>query len=701
MGIFSEYAPKYYKSGYSPIPVHPGDKGGLPVGWTEFVHEQCSPDQLDKWCKEFPNYNIGLGCGPVGIVALDIDLFLDDEDTLEIWKTFEPVIPYSAFEKIGSRGWTRIFQYEGEVYKKWTVTGYGCIELLSHRQTIVPPSIHPGTGAAYLASGDRNPWSIPVKMLPSLPSNFVPTMDAIMANLKPKSRDIKMDAFSGIGGRNDTLKKIVLSMLSRNCDFPEIKEEILRVDATIGNLFSDPKESQMRRHSREENAERFIESVHKSWGKVQPKLDTSKIAELPKPTTLDLPIPESGLLRDIYDLLNQSTHGFNPNWALSMALAILGTAAANKYMLNRAYSNNYFMVYGPSSSGKTTAVNALRQVLEAAKCSDLLAPDEFKSDVAMLNHLQMKNRFLYLIDEASWLLQASKAPGYYARIKTILSELWSRPGTEYRGRYGATDKKKDLEQHVWSPCISTILLTTDAAIDQGIEKGDVFQGFLNRCILIPFDGQFIQNPDGTKPDSFLVERVRSQLMALKSLVVPGEMLLTNKTAQEVTAQSGKDAEFLRQALKNMRTWNASMDNETLQLLAGKFPEHLCKLTLLHAISRVGPESWARFSSAVSYSSIDVVWAQTFLKAYFEGVLKKIPGMLTENKHERNVVAVLKFLRKNGQTKSHELGRAFRSIPARYLKEILIQLIDNQEVATIETDNVGAGRRAISYVALKD
>ena len=76
--------------------------GAAPHGWKD---ASLDPEQIKKWWKRWPSANIGIACGPSGIVVIDIDVEKGGEETWVQIKRNNPTIRDSAVQAITqSRG---------------------------------------------------------------------------------------------------------------------------------------------------------------------------------------------------------------------------------------------------------------------------------------------------------------------------------------------------------------------------------------------------------------------------------------------------------------------------------------------------------------------------------------------------------------------------------------------------------------------
>lgn len=139
------FCQSYYKAGLSVIPVN-GKK--VPVSnFGQYSHRLPTKTERAYFNARFPGYNIGLMLGPInGLMAIDIDT--NNKDVLEM---IASVTPETPVEKIGKRGKTSIYRSTLLTNDMMLSLNHGCMleYLCTSKQTVIPPSIHPGTKAPY------------------------------------------------------------------------------------------------------------------------------------------------------------------------------------------------------------------------------------------------------------------------------------------------------------------------------------------------------------------------------------------------------------------------------------------------------------------------------------------------------------------------------------------------------------------------
>ncbi len=121
-GIFESHAQTYFDQGFSIIPINPADKKPVLKQWQKYSKTMPTQTEIDNWCQTYPDFSIGLVCGPAsGICAFDYDYEYDEERvniTKQLFKKDKAQIdtnclrdlPDSPLSKTGKKGWTRIYR---------------------------------------------------------------------------------------------------------------------------------------------------------------------------------------------------------------------------------------------------------------------------------------------------------------------------------------------------------------------------------------------------------------------------------------------------------------------------------------------------------------------------------------------------------------------------------------------------------------
>jgi len=139
---------------------------------------------LDEWCLPDVQAGIGVALGYNGVVAIDLDY-----GSAEINEAIEQHMPATPYKKVGAKGYTAFYHASREVgpvkfnlvLKEGDRPKSVCEILSGWNQTVIPPTIHPDTGNAYV--WEDEPLSMCMATaLPQLPDNFA---ELIAESLKP------------------------------------------------------------------------------------------------------------------------------------------------------------------------------------------------------------------------------------------------------------------------------------------------------------------------------------------------------------------------------------------------------------------------------------------------------------------------------------------------------------------------------------
>lgn len=173
------------ENGYSAIPLVPGDKiPGMLAGsdwkfrrgWTKFCSVAPTAFEVRLWAS-WPSAGLGVACGR-GLVAVDID-----RDDL-----VDPVLaalPEALVAKRGQKGLTVFYRANTDKVRSrsFRIDGMTALDLISFgKQTVLPPSIHPVTGAPYSWTTQRTLGDTPLAHLPEVPDDLA---ERLAEALKP------------------------------------------------------------------------------------------------------------------------------------------------------------------------------------------------------------------------------------------------------------------------------------------------------------------------------------------------------------------------------------------------------------------------------------------------------------------------------------------------------------------------------------
>jgi len=221
---FAKHGARLIQRGYSAIPIRPGSKspGEMRRGdwrnmtdWTRFAERLPSNYEIATW-STWPGAGVGVvfGRSSQDLVGVDIDT-----DVVKIIYAIRAVLPPTTVKKFGAKGCTFFYRGPGIQSKSFNdASGQRICDLLGPgRQSVLPPSIHPGIEAPYRWLGPDALDYIAPCSLPVLP---VDAAELIGATLTP------------FGYKADTERELIAST---NVDPGESQFRRLN-DLALGNL---------------------------------------------------------------------------------------------------------------------------------------------------------------------------------------------------------------------------------------------------------------------------------------------------------------------------------------------------------------------------------------------------------------------------------------------------------------------------------
>ena len=187
MGAYQQVSELLIKRGYGAVPIMPGTKApgfffaGMWIGllnWQKRFDNGPPPaDERARWAAEDSGVGVLGGKGSHGLVGVDIDT-----NDSAIRAALETILPTTLVRKIGNRGET-MFYYGPDVpeSKSWYINGKCIVELIGPgRQAVLPPTIHPDTGAPYYWSGSARLEDLAPHELPALPGDIAGKITAVL-----------------------------------------------------------------------------------------------------------------------------------------------------------------------------------------------------------------------------------------------------------------------------------------------------------------------------------------------------------------------------------------------------------------------------------------------------------------------------------------------------------------------------------------
>lgn len=185
-------------NGYSAIPCMPGSKfpgnyayrkWHAKLGWNQYGDRLPTEHELTAW-EQWPDAGVCL------VLDHHIKVVDIDTDDPELLAAILPILPESTVKKRGQKGFSAFYRGSPDIQARgFNLPGYGrVIDLLAYgKQTVIPPTVHPGTGRPYVwVEGSDDLLQVAPEDLPELPDDIAAQLEEALAPfgyLPPVERD--------------------------------------------------------------------------------------------------------------------------------------------------------------------------------------------------------------------------------------------------------------------------------------------------------------------------------------------------------------------------------------------------------------------------------------------------------------------------------------------------------------------------------
>jgi hypothetical protein len=668
---------KYRELGLALIPLKPESKAPLLDAWTQFCDRLPTEEECEKWEKYYPD-RYGQVCGPAsGVMWVDID-----SDDPAILNAVKP----SPVRKRGRKGESRAFKFDPDVLSCKVA---GIIDILAYgHQTVLPPTLHPETEKPYVWITPDTLENFSITDLPTFTQDDLNDIRRILEPAKFESGETSGVSLQGPffnddtkrlspHGSHDRLKRIVSAIIARGASPDEAVRELLRydeenhkptgyfADGTRSDCFADPVS----------NALFFYASNVRTFNRRQVK--TGQIPAIPLVSGSELidvsqlmpqtgkafeskkwPEP-TGTLKDLRDLILQSSKRHQPGLALGGAIAIGSVVIANRFKFGNTWPNLFIINVANTGAGKSFPYTAAKKLLNAENELDLLGAGGYRSSTAILKDLVGRRERLDLIDECSSLFKTMRDGGIFqSDMMDILNQLWSDSSSLFIGPEAAGREKIQ----VWHPCITALLSTTPDGLKNSISREFVTQGFLPRCLIFN-DVGYGEITKDTWDDALAQKIVRKfQEMQAYGAVDKRNLAGPRPGPEEIESTLEARTRLDSYALECAEKLAEPSRDEVERHFFSRAAQQAAKLALIH-----GALSQLRIGLS------DVEWAIDVLEALSYNASALLPQMGAENNQESNVMRILQIIQVAGKIAHGALVAKTRFLKTPERTEMLTSL----------------------------
>lgn len=708
---------KYLQKGYQPLPI--GYLTKYPCVFKNGKWENCnklgklksepvSKEECELWNTWIPKgCGIGIALGEYsGVIALDFD-----EDNAFTDK-IKSMLPKPPVAKVGSKGFTAFFKYNGEKNKKFKENpsdrAYSLEILSTGNQTVLPPSFHPATQKPYYWIDDVSLLDVEKEDLPSLPEGFVEKVEALLGQKEqpslhvfPKTEDKETsvddvrDALSFINPDCVYDEWIHIGMGLKHCfgdsgfeiwnnwsrggsKYPKRgNSELLKKwnsfrgqGITIATLFHDAKLNGYKTKYNQEDVIYDIPFLEKIKLEASPVGAKERVEE---GFPVQLCREATGLVGKIQKWIEDTAMFPQPVLALGAAISAVGIIYAHKIEgQTGSRTNMYCLGVAPSGSGKDHPRKCVNALLDACGQRDLIGGKLTSSPGVLKSLRDGQGKRILQPDEMGRLLKSMNskyASSHLSGITTLLMELFTSSNTTYYGleyaNHDGKQERKDIEQ----PCLVLHASTVPEHLYEAMTGTDAVDGFLSRWLIFEEKGY----PDFKKPSGSVKDVPQDILDDIARFYdkteVKGDIAQLGIYPREIpfSPEADRMAQEFCKSMRKRAQQKHDEGDKTHAIWTRTF-EHATKLAL------VGHEG-NEITENVMKWAIEVA---TFCSQY---LCDQAAANISDNEHEKNVKNVLKIIKQKGKggiTKS-DLVRKTHKLNGKERNDIIMSLIESEQI----------------------
>lgn len=641
------------------IPILPGEKrpgayirgawGGF-NDWAQYAERMPTLIETAEWCG-WPNAGVGLVTGKVsGVVALDFDT------NMHLLSDHIKDLTFSC-KKIGARGFTSFFKFNGETNRKWIYNNETVLELLSTgRQTVLPPTMHPN-GSPYCWENGKTLLNIDLVELPDLPADFCARMDNLFSQPKPT-------ATAAAGINLFELREALKFIPADNYDLwikigMGLRASLGDAGFEVWNQWSQNsekyKENEMPRKwhsfancSKISVASIFYEAQQRGFN-AQPK---AQVKPQPKRQFLTPQIVSTapGLVGQLAHWINENSIYQQPELALAASLAAVGCLKGHRVRGETNLRTNILTVgIAPSGAGKSRAMDLIEELFAAAGV-DFLFGGRPKSDAGLLKMLAAGHgRKMINWDELGISLSemtSSKAQVHKSGILQRVMDLFSKAGSVYRGDEYANHDGKQERQDIDQPCLCVYGASTPVRFFEALSTTHAVDGFAARWLvfesLTPFPKRREVGQLSIPAD--LIRAVQDIQRQTTNVTDKGNISRAVEIVPAIVKFTPEARLELNRIWDDFDIRRESAKSESAQSVWARAAEHLQKICLICE------------SGYGEISLITLSWARDLVIACMDYTCKVLESRVSDNDTQKSLNKVLAIISASPGLSNSELIR---------------------------------------------
>lgn len=365
-------------------------------------------------------------------------------------------------------------------------------------------------------------------------------------------------------------------------------------------------------------------------------------------------VPESGLLREVFDYYCQTSHRTSCVMGLAVAVALCETIFGRRIASHTDMrTNDYNVIMAPTASGKEACETTIAKIFNAAGNTPMLPPD-VQSGNGLLKAVHEMPCGIWVCDEFGKMLEAiidrKSNNGHAKQIGTHLLKLYSKSA----GSYGGAAHADGIRNQVDQPHLVLLGLTTGQMFET-IDSRQIQDGLFGRIAFWP-----VQN--------------RPKRKTARALPVPEKIAAIVRSWQQWQPTNGMmekpTPKIIEMAGQSMERWDRHADaidsrmeheSESRAAIWGRVAARAMKLSMIYRAARLDMEPSSADWQFILIEKQDIDWAirlANWLARVACGLIREnvVDSQAARARHVLETVVM-----KAGSVARRDLMREYRSI----------------------------------------
>jgi hypothetical protein len=365
-------------------------------------------------------------------------------------------------------------------------------------------------------------------------------------------------------------------------------------------------------------------------------------------------VPESGLLREVFDYYCQTSHRTSPVMGLAVAVSLCETIFGRRITSHTDMrTNDYNVVMAPTASGKEACETTITKILQAAG-NVLMLPPDVQSGNGLLKAIHSTPCGIWCCDEFGKVLESildkKSNNGHAKQIGTHLLKLYSKSAGVYGGAAHADGIRNQIDQ----PHLVVLGLTTGQMFES-IDSRQIQDGLFGRLAFWPVQNRPKRKTARALPvPEHLAEVVRRWLLwepSTGNLGIPSPEVL--EMSQDAGARWDHHADAIDERMEH--------ESESRAAIWGRVAARAMKLSLVHRAARLDMDPATTDWQFIRVELQDVDWGIQVANWLARVACALIRENVVDTQANRARAVLEIAVSKLGSVSRRDLMRDYRSI----------------------------------------